>query len=32
MKDYWKHISFGVVFIALIAFMIWAMFYQRDTL
>ena len=31
MKDYWKPIIFGVVFIALIAFMIWAMFYQRDT-
>ena len=31
MKDYWKPIIFGVVFIVLIAFMIWAMFYQRDT-
>ena len=31
MKDYWKPISFGVVFIALIAFMIWGLCYQRDT-
>ena len=31
MKDYWKLIIFGVVFIALIAFMIWYLCYQRET-